>query len=189
MKRIPNLFSAFVFLFSASTFAQNEQPQAIPQFNIDKETKLISYSKVVPVDSINKKELYHRAMIWIKAYYKNPADVVRENDSVAGKIVCKHRFHFSNPPDKEYFKKDAGLVQYTLTLQFKDNRYKYDLTQINWKQLSYYPVERWMDTKGPDYIKDYDYFLIQTDETVKKILASLEQAMTVNSVKEKKDDW
>jgi hypothetical protein len=188
MKRIQNIISAFIFLFSVSSFAQNTE-QTIPQFDINKETKLITYSKVVPMDSTGKKELYHRAVIWINAYYKNPADVIRENDSIAGKIVCKHRFKITDLPNKEGFKKDAGLVQYALNLQFKDGRYRYDLTEINWKQLSYYPAERWMNPKGPDYIKDYDYYLIQTDETVKKVLASLEQAMTMNSVKEKKDDW
>jgi hypothetical protein len=156
---------------------------------INAETKVVSYSKVVPVDSIDKNELYYRAFTWANTYYNNPTDVIREKEASVGRIVCKHRFKITNPPNKEGFEKDAGLVAYTLTIQTKEGRYKYDLTEINWKQISYYPIERWMDTKAAGYEKEYDYYLKLTDENVKKIIADLEKAMSVSTKKVKKDDW
>lgn len=184
MNRIKNLIGLFTFVTLSTAYSQNSK---LP---INPETKLVSYNKVVVVEGIDKSELFKRALNWANTFYNNPADVIREKDSVAGKIVCKPRFKISNEPDKKTgFAKDAGNVQYTLNILFKDGRYKYDLTEINWKQLSYYPIERWMDTKAPGYSKDYEYYLKQIEQTSDKTLADLEKAMLVPSKKEKKDDW
>lgn len=183
MKRIKYFSSVLIILISASANAQNSK---LP---LNSETKLISYSKVVQADSIDKKELYMRAFTWANTFYKNPADVIREKDAAAGKIVCKARYKITNPPNKDGFEKDAGDVMYTLTIQIKEGRYKYELSQINWKQISYFPAERWMDTKAPGYVKEYDYYLKKTDETVKKVIADFENGMTVSTKKVKKEDW
>ncbi len=185
MKNIKYLFSFIVVLFCTNANAQSTSSK----YPMNAETKLISYSKVVPADSVDKNELYNRALNWANTNYKNPTDVIREKDAAAGKIVCKHRFKITNPPNKDGFEKDAGLVMYTLTIQVKEGRYKYDLTDINWKQLSYYAIERWMDEKAAGYEKEYDYYLKQTDTTVKKVIADLEKAMTISTRKVKKDDW
>jgi hypothetical protein len=185
MKSINYLFLLAIVLTSTIVSAQNSSSK----YPMNSETKLISYSKVVPMDSVDKNELYLRALSWANSNYKNPTDVIREKDPSAGKIVCKHRFKITDPPNKDGFEKDAGLVMYTLTIQVKDGRYKYELSQINWKQLSYYPIERWMDTNAAGYDKVYDYYLKQTDETVKKVVYNLESAMTISTKKVKKDEW
>jgi uncharacterized protein with TBP-like fold DUF4468 len=179
----------FISLILVSAAAVANAQESSYKFPMNSETKLISYSKVVQADSIDKNELYLRAFNWANTFYKNPTDVIREKDPAGGKIVCKHRFKITNPPNKDGFEKDAGLVMYTLTIQLKDGRYKYDLTEINWKTISYYPVEKWMDTKADGYQKEYDYYLKQTDETAKKVLADLEKGMTISTKKAKKDDW
>ncbi|HKR04873.1 MAG TPA: DUF4468 domain-containing protein, partial [Bacteroidia bacterium] len=147
MKSIKYFISLLMLSASIPAIAQD----STYKMPVNTETKLISYNKVVPVDSIDKNELYQRALNWANTFYKNPTDVIREKDPAAGKIVCKHRFKITNPPRKDGFVKDAGLVIYTLSLQFKDGRYKYDLTEINWKTISYYPIEKWMDTKANGY--------------------------------------
>ena len=176
---------AFFTLLSL-TYAQN--PTRAFNLPVDEETKLITYDKVVDVPETKKNDLFDRAVNWINAYYKNPTDVVREKNNDAGKIVCKARFKISNQPDKSGFSTDAGVVQYTLTLLFKDNKYKYGLSQINWKQLSYYPAERWMDTTSPSYSTSYSWYLKQVDDQLKNILAELEKNMALKK-KEKKEDW
>ena len=185
MKHIKYFFLLLIVLSAAVVNAQNSSSK----YPMNSETKLISYSKVVPMDSVDKNELYLRALSWANSNYKNPTDVIREKDANAGKIVCKHRFKITNPPNKEGFEKDAGLVMYTLTIQVKDQRYKYELSEINWKQLSYYPIERWMDTSAPGYEKEYDHYLKQTDEIVKKVIYNLESSMTISTKKVKKDEW
>ncbi|MEP7169266.1 MAG: DUF4468 domain-containing protein [Bacteroidota bacterium] len=184
MKSIKYFSSLIIIVVTVA--AANSQNSKLP---VDSLTKLISYNKVVQADSIDRKELYMRAFTWANTFYKNPGDVIREKDAAGGKIVCKARFKLTNPPNKDGFEKDAGDVMYTLTIQLKDGRYKYELSQINWKQISYFPAERWMDTKAPGYAKEYDYYLKKTDETVKKVIADLEKGMTVSTKKVKKDDW
>jgi len=185
MKNIKYFISVLVISGTANVNAQ----ESSSKYPMNSETKLISYTRVVQADSVDKNELYMRAFTWANTYYKNPTDVIREKDASAGKIVCKQRFKITNPPDKDGFEKDAGLVMYTLTILVKEGRYKYDLTEINWKQISYYPIERWMDTKAAGYEKEYDYYLKLTDTFVKKVIADLEKAMTVSTKKVKKDDW
>lgn len=185
MKSIKYFISLIIGLTASVVNAQ----ESSSKYPMNSETKLISYAKVVQADSADKNELYQRALNWANTFYKNPTDVIREKDPAAGKIVCKHRFKITNPPNKEGFEKDAGLVMYTLTIQLKDGRYKYELSEINWKQLSYYPAERWVDTGAAGYEKEYDHYLKLTDETAKKVIADLEKGMTISTKKIKKDDW
>ena len=176
-----------VFIFCSSI--SNGQGNAVmPQLPINDETKLITYEKVVEVPETKKDDLFERAVQWVNAFYKNPGDVLREKNPNEGKLFIKARFKISNPPDKTGFATDAGVIQYSLTLLFKDNKYKYTLTGINWKQLSYYAVERWMDKNSQTYDPKYPYYLTEVDENARKILADLEQNMAVKK-KEKKEDW
>lgn len=189
MKKLKTVIATLSLLSATISLAQDAK-RVIPDIPVSPDSKLITYTKVVTAAGESQSELYKRAINWVNIFYKNPADVLREKDSVSGKIVCKHRFKIVNEADKKTgFIKDAGLVQYTLNLQFKDGRYKYELTEINWKQLSYYPIERWMDSKAAGYAKEYDYYLVQADETAKKIVADLEKGMTIPSVKPKKEEW
>jgi DNA-directed RNA polymerase beta' subunit len=158
-------------------------------YPIDADSKLITYKKVIEVAGTSKADFYNRALTWANAYYKNPGDVLREKDAVAGKIVIKARFKFFHQPDKKtQLATDAGDVMYTLTLEFKDGRFRYVLTNINWQQKSAFPIETWMDKKNQYYTETWDYYLKETDETVKKILADLEKNVSTPP-KVKKDDW
>ena len=176
-------------LILLTTTIAKAQNTAAPKLPVDEKTKLISYNKVKDVANISSDDLYKRALNWANTYYKNPIDVIRENNRTEGKIVCKARYKLMNPPDKKGFATEGGIVQYTLNLQFKEGRYKYDLTEINWKQQSYYPVEKWMDTKSTYYKPEFDFYIKQVDDTAKEIIGSLDKAMRTNPVTDKKDDW
>jgi hypothetical protein len=158
---------------------------------IDNETKLITYDKVVTLPDLKeskKEDLYNKALAWANAFYKNPTDVIREKNQEAGKIVCKARFKIQNEKDKTGFASDAGVVQYTLTIMVKDGRYRYHISNFNWKQLSYYPIERWLDASSPSYNPSYAYYLIQVNDYAYNLIADLEKFMAMKK-KDKKDDW
>ena len=87
--------------------------------------------------------------------------------SIKLKITGKPRFKIYNAPDKTGLKTDAGLVQYTITLAVKEGRFRYELTEFNWKQLSYYPCERWMDTKSQTHLPVYNDYLTRSTVTSK----------------------
>lgn len=177
-----------LFILLTASFSKAQITSA-PKLPVDEATKLISYNKVKEVANVSKDELYKRALNWANTYYKNPTDVIRENNREEGKIVCKARYKIMNPADKKGFATEAGVVMYTLNLQFKDGRYKYELTEINWKQQSYYPIEKWIDTKSAAYKPEFDFYLKQVDDSTKEIISSLDKALRTNTVSDKKDDW
>jgi hypothetical protein len=165
------------------------QETTVPTMPIDNETKLISFTAVKEIKGVSKDELYKRSLKWFNTYYKNPKDVIREQDSVEGKIVGKARFMIYSDL-KSSPKIEGGLVMYTITVSAREGRYKYEITAFNWKQNSYYAAEKWMDTKSPSYLKVYDSYLSQTNDyvndTVTKLIASMMQSTQVKSTK---DNW
>lgn len=184
-----NLFIAVAFsAFIYDPATAQELASAAQTLPTNAETKLINYEKVVEVPETKKNELFERAIMWATEFYKNPADVIREKNPDAGKIVCKARFKISNEKNKDGVATDAGVVQYTLTLLFKDGKYKYEVTEFNWKQLSYYPVERWSETSSQTYNPAYAYYLRQVDDYTLRTIADLEKNMAMKK-KEKKNDW
>lgn len=172
-------------MYSFSVVAPDKPAPKLP---MDESSKLIIYSNVVEVPGSDKMALYNKALDWCNGYFKNPADVIRERDSVSGKIVCKARVKISNPADKKGLATDAGMLQYTLNLMFKDGRFKYDMTDFNWKSTSYFAAEKWMDKTSASYLPEYDYYLQQLNDKALEITKDLEKAMK-STAADKKKDW
>lgn len=180
----------FFLAIAVMTAFVNSNAQDNPlQLPITEDTKKISYTKVNEMPGISKVDLYKRALTWAGGYYKNVADVLRQQNATEGIIVCKHRFKITNPPDKKgEVGTDAGLIEYTLTINFKEEKYRYTMTDFNWKQKSVFLCEKWLDKTLPGYTPNYEFYLQQLDENAKQIIASFEKGMTIGKV-EKKDDW
>lgn len=188
MKKIKYLLlCSFLYIFPAAA-QKTKEPVSIPMLPVDSSTGLIAYSNVKIISGTSKAELYKRAYGWANTYYKNPADVIREKNAEEGKLVIKARFKISNEADKKGVVTQAGDVMYTLTLDFKEGKYKYELTKINWQQVSYYPAERWKDIASPTFKPAYAYYLKQTDENIKKIIGDFEKKFA-EPAKVKSDDW
>jgi hypothetical protein len=188
MKRISFLITLGVLLGTLAIAQKQKEPVPVPDLPMNMETSLYSYSAVVEVHGIGKDELYTRAFNWANSYYKNPVDVIREKDPQAGKLLIKARYKISNEPDKKGVATQAGDVMYSLTMNFKDGRYRYEITKINWQQLSYYPIERWKDQTASSYKPVYAYYLKQTDETIKALITDFMTKIAVVP-KSKPNDW
>lgn len=177
---------ALILLIKIATAQTEKGTDKLP---INSETKLVTYTNVVTATGFGKGELYDKAFAWLSGYYKNPADVLREKDRDAGTMLIKARFKIFSPLDKKSgVAAPAGDVQYSLILDFKEGKFRYTLTEINWKQASYYPIERWMDKTSSSNNVNADYYLQQTDENCKKVIADLVKTMTTAAAV-KKDDW
>ena len=175
-------FLGTLLFCSILSYAQNSLP-------VDDETKLITYKKVTDVAGVAKAELYNRSFNWANTFYKNPANVIREKNAEEGKLVIKARYKIFDQPDKKTkVAADAGDVMYTLTIECKDGKFRYRLSNFNWQQTSAFAAERWMDTKNQYYKTDWAGYLTQTDEMAKKLTADLEKAV-ITTPKIKKDDW
>ena len=188
MKKL--LSSAMLFLFATTCiYAQKQTPTAPPSLPVDSITHKITYEAVVDVKDAKADLLYKRALAWFNSHYPNPKEAIRENDSLKFKIVGKPRFKIYNPADKSGLKTDAGLVQYTITVVCKEGRYRYEITDFNWKQNSYYAAEKWMDTKDQLYVLSMADYLTQLDTYTKDLVKTLRDAMSKDKPVKDRDNW
>ena len=131
--------------------AQKGKEPAYPNMPVDEETKLITYDGVGKVDGVAAGDLYDRAMDWAKGYYKNPTEKLRRQEREKGELEIFARFPiYAYDKKGEKTTSQAGLIQYTMTLQFKDGRYKYTITDLNMKASSHQPIDSWLLEKDKD---------------------------------------
>jgi len=154
-------------------------------FPIDTETKLINYNAVEEADG-NADAIYKKAHDWFFTYYKNPHNVVKKSEN--NHIEARARFKILNPADKKGVQTMGGIVLYSFTVDFKDGRYRYEITNITWKQNSKYPIERWMDKEAKSYQEKYEFYLTQVDKEINKTIEGLNQALKQKK-KETNHDW
>ncbi len=177
------LIASIPFLASA----QKKGELSWPAMKIDSKTNLITYTEVPEVPG-TKDELFDRAMKWGGDYYKNFAEKLRKQDKEAGEMEIFARFPFY-AYDKKGVKTTSrqGLAQYTLTIMFKDGRYKYTVTDLNFKATSYQPLEAWLDREDPN-AANHSYYMTDIDAEIQATIKSLKEAMA--SADEKgQDDW
>ena len=182
-QQIKLLIAVFFAFISGISAQSQENTPAIP---VNPETKLITYQEVVKVDGTIK-DLFSRAIDWVNVNYKNPADVTKVRDPQSGLIEILHRIELERT-DKQDSKIDAGIIIYTLKLELKDGRYRYTITDLNLKQSSKFPIERWLDKKDKAYNPNWDLYLAQMDKQIKTIIESLKKGM-LPGIQKKEDIW
>lgn len=164
------LLFCVMFVFSAGLRAQDEQIT----FPVDKDTQLLSYNEVVQQPG-TADELYIRAIEWLNTYYKNPADVCKIRNRESGVIEIAHRFEIYNEVDGARL--IAEIVRYSLKIEFKPGRYRYVISELERKQASRYPVERWLDKSDKTYSPLFEDYLKQMDTQIKELIVSLKEGM------------
>jgi hypothetical protein len=179
--------SKTIFFFGAIFYAFNLSAQTLVSgLPIDDMTKLITYQEVVQ-EVGDKDSFFNSAIGWINQYYPNPVDVTKTRDPQTGKIEGLHRFKIKNT-DAEGLVTDAGVIQYEFTLEFKEGRYRYIMTNFVFRQASRIPVEKWMDKKDPQYNANWDSYLTQVDEFAKEWIKNLKAGMKPKPAA-KDDQW
>ncbi len=91
----------------------------------------LTYSNVVKVDTtISAQQLYLRCRSWFAESYKNSQDVIQMDDKENGKIIGKGNLEFFS---KIFVGSSCtkGWIRYTISVQVKDGRYKYEITNFN----------------------------------------------------------
>lgn len=170
---------AMVLLSSISTsYAQKKKEPVveIPEFTIDEKTQKAVYIEVVEQGGISG-VLYDKALAWAMKYYKNPTNVVREKDREKGNLVARARFYTYYTDPKKGTKTRMGTIEYTLSLAFKEGRYRYEITRINVKATSYQGIEQWIDQNKKEYNYATASYLVQVDEELKKVIAAFKTAI------------
>ncbi|MCX6287096.1 MAG: DUF4468 domain-containing protein [Bacteroidetes bacterium] len=159
---------------------------ASPNLPIDPETKKLTYRDVVNQEG-NPGYLYDKAIQWFGYYYLNAASVFSVQDRVNGKVEGVGRLRIYNNDSKTGLHTEGGLVTYQIKIEFKENRYRYTLTDFNLKLASRFPIEKWMNREDPAYNPSWDTYLYQVDTTMQRLVSTLKEKMKPIVVK--KDEW
>lgn len=91
----------------------------------------IKYSKVVKVENTTAETLYNRAIEWFSENFKNPEMVIKIQDREQGKIIAKTNIDYT--PSRFCWggtTSAKGTIDFVIKLYFKENRFKYDITEF-----------------------------------------------------------
>ena len=166
-------------------FAQKDNALVAPDLPIDEDSKLVTYKEVVQQKG-TPQELYDRAMEWIKFFYKNTGEIIKDSSRTAGVINMRSsvRIYFKQKDGTLHFK---NIVYYNFKLECRQDRYRYTITDFNEKAVAAAPIEIWLDTENPTWDASQYDFLTQIDEQINKLIESLEEGMYPKPIKN--DDW
>ncbi len=185
MKRL----SLLVLLLSVAMlgFAQKKNTTTTPppDMPIDEETQLITYQEVIQENG-TAKELYDRALKWAKSFYHNPSEVIRSQDDAnfVIKMRCSVRIYSHQ---KDGSKLTKNVVYYNFTLQCREGRYRYTITDFNEKAAAACPIEKWMNPEDTKWDPECYLNLQEVDEQIQALLSSLVDGMQPTAAKE--DEW
>ena len=141
MKRIALLFVAV--LFATVTFAQTEDQSKLP---IDPKTEQITFRKVIQTVG-SQDEVFNRIYSgFMNSYYKSPSTILQQNDGRT--LKGKHQFQLDNG---EAVKARWPWVTYYFTIEVREGRVRYTLTDFMQKTQSNHPCEEWMNKEDPQY--------------------------------------
>jgi hypothetical protein len=85
-------------------------------------------------------------------------------------------------------KVQSAVVKYTLTLSFKDGKYRYEIKNVNLQAASYMPIEKLFNQNDPNIEDNYNT-LNEAHNYFTNLIEDLQAGMRQPSVKLKKDDW
>jgi hypothetical protein len=182
--KLPVLITALTI--GSVTFLRLAAQNPSPTLPVDPETKKITYREVVNQEG-NPGYLYDKAIQWFGYYYLNAQSVFSLQDKTNGKVEGVGRMKIYYNDSKTGTRMDGGLILYTIRIEFKDNKYRYTLTDFNLKTASRFPIEKWMNKEDPAYNSNWDLYLYQVDTTMQRLVSTLKEKMKPTVVK--KDEW
>lgn len=142
------------------------------QLPLDPDTQKFTYAEVIEEPG-TKADLYARAREWFVHAYKSADDVIQLDDKENGQIIGKGKFSV-------YLSMNTRYVRHTVTIEIKDNKYRYIITSfiLDWGNgIATEPFE----TVQKMYHKK---LYTATAEAVPDIIAGLKKQMATQ-----KADW
>ena len=112
----------FLLIISQSAFCQ---------LSFDSTKKELIYSEVVQSPNNSSNQIYLNMNEWFAKTYNSSNNVIQLNDKESGKIIGKGGFTISPIHQWGNIKTpQTFFVNYTLTIQIKDGKYKYEFSNI-----------------------------------------------------------
>lgn len=136
-------------LFATTLFAQSNLP-------IDAKTEKICFRKVIPTEG-SQDEVFNRIFSqFMNTYYKSPSTILQQNDGRT--LKGKHQFQLDNG---DPVKSKWPWITYYFTIEVREGRVRYTLTDFMQKTQSNHPCEEWMDKENVLYQPIWDSYLNQ----------------------------
>lgn len=170
---------------------------------VDSLTELITYEDVVIQDESYYDSLYIRAKRWIHTnwgtpYAKRKRDKKNNAELYLDDVLYeKFKVQVTRPlvvRYNKYSKSQHGELQFTITMRFKDGKYKYTITNLTHllpetslqKDINYVYMEFYM--KSERNIINYDKFLRAADGSIQNIVKDMRKFMR-EPIEVDEDDW
>ena len=131
---------SIVPLYAQSLNDSNNSLEQNAENTVSREDGIIHISEVVQVPSLKQDVLFTNALLWISDNIKTPKSAIQTENQQAGLISLKSIIPF--------FGEDSWH-EFTMTIQVKDGRYKYDISNI------YYCLSDYVKKIGADHGKIY----------------------------------
>ncbi|WP_319231666.1 DUF4468 domain-containing protein [Draconibacterium orientale] len=177
--------------FFASSYSQHKIIQE----------KFPVYEGVITKENTNKTELFLKLKEWVAISFKSAKDVIQFEDKEIGKIVSKGNSSYSINNGTTILNE---TVYFTLTLETKDNRFKYTLEFTSLKSSGIdAPIEKALvlDLESINNLKyvgkkfkqkaieSQKSTVKQREENYKEISSTLIQSLLNVGKVESSDDW
>lgn len=152
---------------------------------IDSLTGKVIYTEIVKIDSLTKDELYLKGREWVANVFKSSMNVIQMDDKEGGKIICKGQIEIIGEGTWGMIGR-LGYLVFTITLNFKNERYRYEITNLSHQGWGSLPnkgnIER--EEMSDKYSKKvWSSFKIESDKQIKLLIKDLKDFMT------KSNDW
>lgn len=138
------------------------------------------YSEVVHVEGKTAQQLYTSAREWFAKTFVSANDVIQMEDPTSGKIIGKGSNHISESYVvgkglATFFTTTDWYPTYTLKIEVKEGRYKYELTDIKIKSITEFGTT---EVPFADYIARIDEYKNGSD--TEWLLANPTQGIKMN---------
>lgn len=174
MKKIFLLCAAIVF--ATITFAQSDLP-------IDPKTEKICFREVIQTVG-SQDDVFNRIYSqFMNTYYKSPSTILQQNDGRTMK--GKHQFQLDNGDE---VKSKWPWITYYFTIEVREGRVRYTLTDFMQKTQSNHPCEEWMNKDDALYNPVWDSYLEQIATFADDWKQKFEKALIPEKVFEE-EEW
>lgn len=176
------LFYSFLLLFISSLSYGQEAP--IGKLPIDSTVNKVRIFKEVILDrivirdtmwDIEQDEVHHRANYWFKSFFKNPKNVVIQNEKYSI-IKGRHKYRLYNIDPKSGTRTVGAFLNYDVTILCEKGKFTLIIDNMRKHQSNPQPVEKWINEKGEAY-PDFNTWTLQLEAYLKEITIDVDRTM------------
>lgn len=145
------------------------------------EAKVV-YTDVLAVPNLDQNALFELTKQWVARNVTGATDTTHTYDRATGLLTARGRLE--QPPIGAF--KDPNTYEYSLTVQVKDGKYKYQVDRIQWTYATNdltgkvaagpftRPIEHLGTLHQPHFVQERAAYL---DEAIRQLLTSLDASM------------